>query len=62
MALWAILLLAAAAAFVVFLAAPALLIFFAVFYRKKTIPFEQYNLEKFNNAGNIKCIDSMPLV
>ena len=49
MALWAILLLAAAAAFVVFLAAPALLIFFAVFYRKKTIPFEQYNLEKFKN-------------
>lgn len=47
MAPWAIIVVAALAAFVIFLAAPALLIFFAVFYRKKAIPFEQYDLEKF---------------
>lgn len=49
MSAWAIVLIAVSAAAVVFLIAPALMIFFAVFYRKKVIPFEEYNLEKFKN-------------
>ena len=40
---------AALAAFVIFLLAPALLIFFAVFGRKKAVPFEEYDMEKFKN-------------
>ena len=40
---------AALAAFVIFLLAPALLIFFAVFGRKKALPFEEYDMEKFKN-------------
>ena len=38
-----------AAAVTAFLIAPALLIFVAVFHHKKTVPFEEYNWEKFKD-------------
>ena len=49
MAPWGIILIAAAAAVFLFVIAPALLIFIAVFYHKKAIPFEQYDLKKYQN-------------
>ncbi len=45
----AIILIAVSAAFVIFVLIPALLIFFAVFGRKKAVPFEEYDMEKFKN-------------
>ncbi len=49
MAPWGIILIAAAAAVFLFVIVPALLIFIAVFYHKKAIPFEQYDLKKYQN-------------
>lgn len=49
MNLWGVLLLIAAALLFFFLILPAVLVFFAVFYRKKGVPFEQYDPEKFKS-------------
>ncbi len=47
--IWVWIAVIAAALFVIFLLLPAFTIFFAVFSRKKTKPFEQYNLKKYKN-------------
>lgn len=46
---WVILLIAAFAALVIFLIAPVVFIFVAVFSRKETKPFEEYDWEKFKD-------------
>lgn len=57
MSLWGIFLLTAAALLFFFLMVPAVGTFFAVFYRKKAVPFEQYDLQKFKNHYYIPYLD-----
>ena len=47
--IWVWIAVIAAALFVIFLLLPAFTIFLAVFSRKKTKPFEQYNLKKYKD-------------
>lgn len=49
MHVWGVLLPIAAALLFFFLILPAVLTFIAVFYRKKGVPFEQYDAKKFKN-------------
>ena len=49
MSWWVILLIALFAALVIFLIAPVVFIFVAVFSRKETKPFEEYDWEKFKD-------------
>ena len=55
--IWVWIAVIAAALFVIFLLLPALTIFLAVFRRKKTKPFEQYDMKKFKDHYYVAYID-----